>query len=128
MDMGRMDIRCRLDFPEQIPARELSTDLRHNLFLVVKEAVHNIVKHSGGTEVWLRVIITGAALEISIEDNGRGFEPPPDNALSDGLRNMSQRMAAIGGTFQVGKRPEGGTVVRLSLPWPQIDLNVRSIV
>jgi signal transduction histidine kinase len=49
-------IRCRLDFPEtEVPPYELSTDLRHNLFLVIKEALHNIFKHAGATEVWLRV-------------------------------------------------------------------------
>jgi len=44
------DIRCRLDFPEQTPEREVSTDVRHNLFLAVKEALHNIVKHARARE------------------------------------------------------------------------------
>ena len=51
-------IRCRLDFPEQAPPRELSTEVRHNLFLVIKEALHNIVKHARATEVWLRAMVT----------------------------------------------------------------------
>jgi len=68
------DIRCRLDFPEQSPPRELSTDLRHNLFLAIKEALHNIVKHAQATEVWLRIKFSDRSLEITIEDNGRGFD------------------------------------------------------
>ena len=112
-------IRCRLDFPVEIPARELSTDLRHNLFLSVKEALHNIFKHANATEVWLRVAADQRMLEIVIEDNGRGFHAAPDDALADGLRNMRQRMAEIGGGFRVESRPGQGTKITLHLPWPE---------
>jgi signal transduction histidine kinase len=111
-------IRCRLDFPEQIPLHELSTDLRHNLFLVIKEALHNVVKHAGATELWLRASVTDRALDICLEDNGRGFENAPDDALADGLRNMRQRMADIGGEIQLESRPGNGAKVSLHLPWP----------
>lgn len=112
------DIRCRLDFPEQSPPRELSTDLRHNLFLAIKEALHNIVKHAHATEVWLRIKFTGQALDIIIEDNGRGFAQKPDDALADGLRNMRQRLADIGGEFRLESQAGAGTKISLHLPWP----------
>jgi signal transduction histidine kinase len=110
-------IRCRLDLPEQTPVREFSTDLRHNLFLVIKEALNNIVKHAQATEVWLRAKVTAQALEISIEDNGRGFAGAPDDALADGLRNMRQRLADIGGECRIESQPGAGTKVSLRLPW-----------
>ena len=110
-------IRCRLDYPETVPVRELSTDLRHNLFLVVKEALHNIFKHANATEVWLRVVADERALGIFIEDNGCGFASAPDDALADGLRNMKQRMTDIGGDFRVESRPGKGTKIILRLPW-----------
>jgi signal transduction histidine kinase/ligand-binding sensor domain-containing protein len=112
-------IRCRLDFPTEVPGRELSTDLRHNLFLVVKEALHNIFKHANASEVWLRAVVNDQALEVIIEDNGCGFVSAPDDALADGLRNMKQRMAEIGGTFRVESQPGSGTKVILRLPWPE---------
>ena len=114
-------IRCRLDFPEQIPPHELSANLRHNLFLVIKEALHNVVKHAGATELWLRAGVTDGALDICIEDNGRGFENAPDDALADGLRNMRQRMADIGGEIQWESRSGSGTKASLHLPWPTAD-------
>ena len=111
-------IRCRLDLPDQTPQRELSTDLRHNLFLVVKEALNNIVKHSRASEVWLRATASEQGLSITVEDDGCGFDHVPDNALSDGLRNMRQRMTDIGGTFEIQSKPRVGTKVLLHLPWP----------
>jgi signal transduction histidine kinase/ligand-binding sensor domain-containing protein len=112
-------IRCRLDFPTEIPQRELSTDLRHNLFLTVKEALHNIFKHANASEVWLRAAINEEALEVCIEDNGRGFASAPNDALADGLRNMQQRMEEIGGGFSVESQPGKGTKIKLRLPWPE---------
>lgn len=111
-------IRCRLDFPQEPPPGELSTDLRHNLFLTIKEALHNVVKHAAASEVWLRASFTEQSFEIVIEDNGRGFEQEPDNALADGLRNMRQRMADIGGECRFDSRSGQGTRVVLLLNWP----------
>jgi signal transduction histidine kinase/streptogramin lyase len=110
-------IRCRLDLPEQPPARELSTEVRHNLFLVIKEALNNIVKHAAATEVWLRAKAADAGLEIVIEDNGRGFVQEPDDAVADGLRNMRQRMAEIGGECRIQSRPNAGTQITFFQPW-----------
>lgn len=120
LDYLRMaGIRCRLDFPEQSSTRELSTDLRHNLFLVIKEALHNVVKHAHATEVWLRASFGGPGLEVVVEDNGRGFDGMPDTAFADGLRNMRQRMEDIGGECHFQSEPGHGTRVVLHLPWPQ---------
>jgi signal transduction histidine kinase/ligand-binding sensor domain-containing protein len=111
------DIRCRLDLPEQTPLRELSTDLRHNVFLAIKEALNNVVRHAQATEVWVRARVTAEALEIIIEDNGRGFAQVPDDALADGLRNMRQRLADVGGECRIESKPGAGTKVSLRLPW-----------
>jgi signal transduction histidine kinase/ligand-binding sensor domain-containing protein len=112
-------IRCRLDFPEQTPARELSTDVRHNLFLGIKEALHNIVKHARATEVWVRASVTDRGLEMRIEDDGCGFAPGPEDALADGLRNMRQRLAEVGGECRIESRPGAGTKAVFYLPWPE---------
>lgn len=112
-------VRCLLDVPEHTPVREVPTNVRHNLFLVVKEALQNIVKHAKATAVWLRIGLTGQGLRIVIEDNGQGFERPPEDALADGLRNMQQRMDEIGGTYRIQSRLGHGTEIIVELPWPR---------
>ncbi len=110
-------IRCRLEFPEQTPAREISTDLRHNVFLVVKEAIHNIVKHSHATEAWIRAAVSDQGLEIVVEDDGCGFDRFPDDACADGLRNMRQRLTEVGGECHIESHVGQGTKVVLRLHW-----------
>jgi signal transduction histidine kinase/streptogramin lyase len=110
-------VRCRVDFPQQPPDRALGADVRHELFLVIKESLHNIIKHAHAEEVWLRATINSTRMQLSIEDNGQGFASAPDNALADGLRNMSERLKAIGGVCEVTSRPNAGTHVKLMLPW-----------
>jgi signal transduction histidine kinase len=110
-------VRCRLDLPEHVPARELSTDVRHNLFLVVKEAINNTVKYAHATELRLRIAVTDENLELSVEDNGCGFEQPSEADGADGLRNMRQRMADIGGRCWIQGRPGAGAKIALELPW-----------
>lgn len=112
------DIRCRIDFPEKIPARALPADVRHGLFMVVKEALNNAVKHSGAKEILLRAEISAASLALTIQDDGRGFDSPKDDALADGLRNMQQRAADLGGECKIESQPGHGTKVRVQLHLP----------
>lgn len=112
------DIRCRIDFPEKVLPRNLPADVRHGLFMVVKEALNNAVKHSAAKEIVLRAEISGDALGLSIEDDGRGFTSPKDDALADGLRNMQQRASDFGGSCQIASTPGHGTKVRVELRLP----------
>ena len=111
-------IRCLLDVPEQTPAREVPANVRHNVFLVIKEALQNIVKHARATEVWLRFSATPGGLHITVEDNGRGFDRAPEDAWADGLRNMRQRLTEIGGECRIQSRVGSGTAITVELPWP----------
>jgi signal transduction histidine kinase len=111
------NVRCRLDFPDHPPARVISTEDRHNLFLAVKEALNNAVRHSHAMEVRLRAAVSEESLVLTIEDNGCGFETAPDHPSADGLRNMRQRMEEIGGRFEIASTPKTGTKVTLTLLW-----------
>ena len=110
-------IRCLLDVPEQTPAREVPASVRHNVFLVVKESLQNIVKHARATEVWLRVSSTAEGLRIVIEDNGCGFAPASGDACADGLTNMHERLSEIGGQCNINSHAGAGTSVTIEFPW-----------
>jgi signal transduction histidine kinase len=111
------NVRCRLDFPDHPPAQTLSAEMRHNLFLAVKEALNNAVRHAQATEVRLSMAIHEKSLVLAIEDNGRGFERPPGDPSADGLRNMRQRMEEIGGQFNIESALNSGTKVTLVASW-----------
>jgi signal transduction histidine kinase len=68
--------------------------------------------------VRLRITTTEGQLNISIEDTGQGFNPPPETASADGLRNMRQRMEEIGGEFQLESQPDAGTRVHFLYHYP----------
>jgi len=110
-------IRCRLDLPEHPPELNVPADIRHNLFLAVKEALNNIVKHAGASEVRLGVDVSNGKLRVVITDNGQGFENPPQDAWADGLRNMRQRMAEIGGDCAIESHAGTGTTITFDVPW-----------
>jgi len=109
-------IRCRLKMEEAESDRLLNSEQRHNLFLAFVEALTNVVKHSGATEVRIKIALEETEhLVIRIEDDGRGL-PPVVAEGSNGLINSRQRMTQIGGQCEIVNRPSGGVVVTLSLP------------
>lgn len=106
-------LRCRFDLPAQLPRRVLSTQLRHNLFMAFKEALNNVLKHAGATEVRVSLAIEDLRVTLSISDNGSGFAPALVGPGGDGLGNMRQRLERVGGRVLLESAPGQGTTVRL---------------
>ena len=108
--------RCRLDLPHDLPAIPLPPDVRHNIFLVVKEALTNAFKHAGASEVRLQASLSGNYLQILIEDDGRGFDPVSASTRGsrNGLGNMQRRVEALGGALKIQSEPGKGTSLRLT--------------
>ena len=111
-------IACRLKVPSKFPPMRLAADLRHNIFLAVKETLHNIVRHSKATEVNMEIALTGGELQIIIADNGIGLSSV-DSVNGNGLVNLKDRLAQIGGSFQISSQPNIETRVSLIIPLPQ---------
>ena len=106
-------VRCRMDFPNDPPALPLSAEVRHNLFLAVKEALTNAVRHAQASEVWVRAAVADGVLTLTVEDDGKGFESGPAHPSADGLRNIQQRMDTLGGRFDLQTSRNNGTKVTL---------------
>ena len=119
------EIRCRLNIPLHLPTLPVTAEVRHNLFLAFKEALHNIVKHAAAKEVGVELKLEAAQLAIQVADDGRGFDAAtPANgpaaagriAGGEGLANMRRRLAEIGGACEVRSEPGRGTTVTFTVP------------
>jgi len=110
-------IRCRFDVEEHLPALPCDMGVRRNLFLAVKESLNNVLRHSGASEVQVRIHRTSAEFVVSIEDDGRGFEPTCADAQRNGLPNMVSRAEEAGGSCEIISSPGSGCRVtfRVSL-------------
>jgi signal transduction histidine kinase len=97
---------------ENLPSNtELSGVQRKNLFLIIKEALHNILKHSGGSQASVHMKMNNGILSIEVIDNGTGIQNP--NNFGNGLKNMKKRMGEINGTLIVTS--DNGTHIILTL-------------
>ena len=120
-------VSCHLDLPEEVPSLPLTAEVRHNLFMVVKEAFHNIAKHAHASQARLRLSLRDGVLEIQVQDNGCGFEVNPGTASKrSGLANMRQRMDSIGASLGIQSAPGAGTSIRVELPYTSPDQSIGS--
>lgn len=108
-------VRCRLDLPQSLPALVVRGEVRHALYLVIKEALHNAVKHAGATEVRLGLAVEQSRLRLTVADDGRGFVPEQTAPGGNGLSNMRQRTERIGGSFELTSAPGRGTRIEIRL-------------
>jgi signal transduction histidine kinase len=115
-------IRCRLDLPADLPSRPLPPEVRHNIFLVVKEALANVLKHAAAGEVRISAEATDHALEIVVQDDGKGFDPARQSR-GNGLGNMRRRVQAMGGNVTIRSCPGEGTTVKLRLHFEPVQAN-----
>jgi signal transduction histidine kinase len=93
-------IDCYFNMPIAIPSREISGEKRRNIFLSVKEALNNVLKHSQGSVVKINVTV-GDRLVIEILDDGVGINMDRLRKFGNGLNNMKRRMASIDGEFNI---------------------------
>jgi len=111
--------RCRLDLPHDLPALALPPDLRHNIFLIVKEALTNALKHSDAGEVQVHAKISGLTLEILVQDDGKGFDSSSlVEGRRNGLGNMRRRAEVIGAKLELQSAVGGGTTMKLLVTLP----------
>ncbi len=95
------------------PSVQLSTEQRRNVFLVVKEALHNVVKHAHANQV--RVVMEWRdGLWVEVADDGVGLMRDAQGGQGNGLRNMEKRISVLGGSFTVDGS-ENGTSIRFQV-------------
>ncbi|WP_175470837.1 tetratricopeptide repeat-containing sensor histidine kinase [Hymenobacter psychrophilus] len=122
--LGNAGLEVVFEAPASLPQQRLPVLLRRNLYLIYKEALHNVLKHArAATRVTIELrILDSGRLVLSISDDGQTeVVPVPESALpyhrrtAHGLRNISQRAAAVGGEATAGSGP-GGFRLRVQIP------------
>ena len=110
-------IACRLDLPTEVPERPLPAEFRHQVCLIVREALNNVVKHASATQVRLSLVLSDPrSMRLTLADNGRGGASLTGG---EGLHNMRARASTLGADIEVHSTPGAGTSLELIIPWPR---------
>jgi signal transduction histidine kinase len=107
-------IDCIFSMPASIPSREISGEKRRNIFLSVKEALNNVIKHSQCSVVRINVTVRDRMM-IEIQDDGIGIDLEKLRKFGNGLNNMKKRMASINGEFNIENHQGTRTTFYLAL-------------
>ncbi len=110
---GRAGLRCKVSIGGSLP--DLAEDTEIQLFRIVQEALTNIMRHADASQVQFSLDYTGSVLQLTIRDDGRGFEVGDRRAASLGMLGMRERAKQIGAKLEVVSSPGAGAEVRLEL-------------
>ena len=104
-------IRCH--YESSFEEEKLNHEIKLDLFRICQEALANVIQHAQATEVAIQLIQKKNKIELSVRDNGKGFEH--ENKQTFGLKNMHRRAASINGEFAVKSKKSKGTTVSISV-------------
>lgn len=112
-------IACRLEIAESFSEQQMDPRLRHGVFLAFKEALNNVVRHSGATEVTIKILTENNELIIAIADNGHGVDAAPNQSgpSRDGMAGMRDRLKHFGGNCSITNQTGSGTIVEFRIPF-----------
>jgi signal transduction histidine kinase len=101
-------IKYRLDIPTQLSAKSLGMEQRRNLWLIYKELLNNLVRHSKANQVEITLSLKGGRIILIVKDNGVGFDLE-DGLQGNGIKNIRRRSEDLGGSCKVDTVPGEGT-------------------
>jgi signal transduction histidine kinase len=109
----------QIEFTFAAPGEEqtlkIGADLRRQVFLIFKEAVNNIARHSACTAAEIELTIEKGRLVLKLVDNGPGFDPTQVSE-GQGLASMRSRAKSLGGELQINSNQDEGTMIMLRVP------------
>lgn len=108
------NVKCTFNFPEQTELPCFPSEIRRNIFLILKEALNNTFKYAEATEVVISVKRQNKTINFEVADNGKGFNLVESSVLGNGMINMEKRAKSIAAMLGVITSPEQGTTIRLT--------------
>ena len=94
----------------------VASEVKRNVFLILRELLHNIFKHAEATRVDVKVEVDGSSWKMSVADDGRGYSPKTSAGKGYGLQNIERRAAQVGGSIEVDSGMRQGTCTTLWVP------------
>ena len=114
--LGATNIQFNIEYDERITEMKLEMTERKNIFLIYKEAIHNIIKYANCTEVNISIKKNADKLYVSISDNGSGFISDELKSYNgNGIKNMKSRASEIKGSIEITSFPGKGTIIELTV-------------
>ena len=102
------------NFNDNLIRLKMGMEKRKDFYLIYKEALNNIAKYASGKNVWITLVANNAAINLTIRDDGKGFDMKTVRKNSNGLTNMHYRTAALKGKISIISTPGKGTEIHLS--------------
>jgi signal transduction histidine kinase len=109
------DIEFTFNVPTAGQDLRLGADVRRQVFLMFKETINNIIRHSRCKVAQIELTIEGSWLALTVADNGTGFDPT-QLSEGNGLVSLRRRASSLGGESSVSSRPGDGTTVKIRVP------------
>jgi signal transduction histidine kinase/ligand-binding sensor domain-containing protein len=92
------DLKTDFQITDGVESIEISGEFRRNIFLILKESIHNVFKHSGATLTTVSFYCSKEGMELTVQDNGKGLDFG-NKSFGNGLKNMKARALALGGSI-----------------------------
>jgi len=116
-------INLAFNAPTIAPEIPLGANARREIFLIFKESLNNVIKHSDATQVRIEFKVSTNALTLEIADNGKGFDPAnvtsvlfSDQKGGNGILSMKRRAGEMNGKFEIESAKDKGTLITFHLP------------
>jgi two-component system sensor histidine kinase UhpB len=114
---NRSSIACRMEVAGGDALESLSKSVSTAVYRAIQESLTNIARHAQAKSAWATLAVAGDEILFEMEDDGRGIAPEDlAKARSLGLKGMRERIAHLGGTFEIARAPRGGTRLRVRVP------------
>lgn len=114
--IDQLDIEYRFDAPDSTEIKQISPEFRRNVYYVVREALHNALKHSKCKKIGIKMNLNQALFNIKLEDDGIGFNRQDTRGRGYGLKGMERRIAEINGRISIDSVAGKGTSIQIQIP------------
>jgi len=116
LEQAGIDLHFTVD--DEVPAMAVTQEFRRDVYLIVKEAVQNTVRHSGASVVEISIHIDAGGMTIVVRDNGKGIYKAGGSHWGNGMKDMQRRVEQIDGRMEI--TAGAGTAITIVSPLPYL--------